>query len=105
MKLPVYYDCHRTGTVSYGINVPDGQTVLAVTKLRRRIEAMARRELGSDFVAVKVFSPAKHPVMYLNVKVGTSQGENRFALRSLIGWIELFDSEEPDTENNRHKGE
>jgi hypothetical protein len=59
--------------------------------LKPRIEEMCRRELGDSFLRVEAVNDFG---LVLFVKVGTSRSsEKKFKLRSLFGWIELFDSE------------
>jgi hypothetical protein len=57
-----------------------------------RIKAMASRELGEDFIGLDNLGV----MLSLNVKAGTST-RKRFQLRDLLGWITLFDTEEPQT--------
>ncbi len=62
--------------------------------LQKRIATMARREIGNHFLGVFDETEFGKSVLYLKVKFKTSKDPRvKFKLRSLIGWIELFDSE------------
>ncbi|HEX7651485.1 MAG TPA: hypothetical protein VF439_02095 [Candidatus Paceibacterota bacterium] len=56
------------------------------------IEKMARRELGNRFCYIAPLGIK----LALYVKTGTSKNpRTKFKLRALLGWVELFDSEQP----------
>lgn len=97
MKIIVYSSGFRRGVSFYGV-VPERQgkngnpypkDSKRLWSLRSRIEAMAQRLLGANFVEVEDL----RSMLVLCVKVGTSSGPKKFALRELCGWIALCDLE------------
>ncbi len=96
MKLRVGFDSAHPSATRYTIE-PESkpsreEAGRLLTTLSLRIAQVARRELGDKFISVT--SEGK-TTLSLAVKARTSSSpDTKFKLRSLIGWIELFDSEQ-----------
>lgn len=61
----------------------DARRMLA---LKPRIAKMARRQLGQDLQAVTTLGS---DMVLIHVKVGTSRGPKKEALKNLLGWAAL----------------
>jgi hypothetical protein len=77
----------KTEGLTIPLNVPPDD-LNRLTALSRRIETMARRELGEDFLSLTPIDIG----LSLAVSPWTSTRKGQ-ALRDLFGWITLFDSE------------
>ncbi|MEJ0053398.1 MAG: hypothetical protein WDN10_01550 [bacterium] len=85
-----YYYSIRADTGRRKYPTPD--EVRHLQQLRGRIEQMAKKELGRSFLGLSDAFAAD--CLFLLVKTGTSKDARvKFKLRSLLGRIELFDSE------------
>lgn len=105
MRLALYfYDTDQeSGTSDYNIAVAakDGEPIDSpgddefeyLKTLESRIATMAEKILGEYFQGIETDHLLK--CLVLKIFPGTSRGEQRFAFRSLCGWIELFDFEQP----------
>jgi hypothetical protein len=59
--------------------------------LMPKIRRMAKRELLSSFVSLRR-APNNGSWIELTTTHGTRRGQRKFELRTLLGWIELFDT-------------
>lgn len=97
MKLRIYAEGSRRGTSYYVIeaddrehNKPDRPEVgQKIQELGPRIEAMARKHLGDNFISLEFHGGE---ILFMSVRVGTSQ-KMKFEFRDLCGWVNLFDDE------------
>ena len=85
----VHYDIE----VEAGGRRPSASQLRRLRSLRPRIEKVSKRELGRHFI--DLVDHTRHGgALRLRVKTGTSSAPGvKFKLRSLLGWIELLDSE------------
>jgi hypothetical protein len=100
MKIQVTGGSTRDGNFGYVISVAQRdanghaskENVERLMSLKSRIQNQANRQLGSAFSGIDEVGP----LLVLQVKCGTSSNdETKFILRSLLGWVEIFDDEPP----------
>lgn len=90
MRIDVGFDSVSEGRVFYSLTPASKKRkdYARLVELMPRIQSMARRQLGKDFILLVNHGNE----VALVTKVGTSRGNRKFALRELLGWITLCDA-------------
>ena len=95
MRIYVTYESNRKDGSSIYILHPksfdDAAGGARLQELLPRINAMAERQFGEDFISLEPTDWSPN-LLDLKVKSGTTR-KNRFEKRAFFGWVELFDDE------------